>query len=116
MNELYNYESSTINMELLSQLIEKIAHVEIKEVIKKMVKFHGYDRITFTELEEMLYDVLEGDCGDEGRPEREDEVDCSRLKDSIHKINQSGMEADNQYADSKNSHMISYQTGASSHR
>ncbi len=26
-----------------------------------MVKYHGYDRITFTELEEMLYDVLEGE-------------------------------------------------------
>ena len=39
MNELYNYETYTINMELLNQLIEKIAHVEIKEVIKKMVKF-----------------------------------------------------------------------------
>ena len=28
-----------------------------------MVKVHGYDRITFTELEDMLYDVLEGEEG-----------------------------------------------------
>jgi hypothetical protein len=33
-------------------------------VLRKMVKVHGYDRITFTELEEMLYHVLEGELGD----------------------------------------------------
>ena len=29
-----------------------------------MVKVHGYDRITFTELEDMLYDILEGEEGE----------------------------------------------------
>ena len=65
MNELYNYENLTINMDLLNQLIEKIAHKEIKDVIKKMLKFHGYDRITFTELEDMLYNILDGEEGND---------------------------------------------------
>ncbi len=60
MNELYNYQDYTINMDLLNQLVEKISQHEIKDIIRKMLKYHGYDRITFTELEEMLYNVLEG--------------------------------------------------------
>ena len=72
MNELYNYENCTINMELLNQLIEKIAHLEIREVIKKMIKFHGYDRITFTELEDMLYNILEGEEGEDYGHEHEE--------------------------------------------
>lgn len=51
MNELYDYENCTINMELLNQLIDKISQQEIREVLSKMLKFHSYDRITFTELE-----------------------------------------------------------------
>ena len=84
-------------MELLNQLIEKIAHTEIKEVIKKMVKFHGYDRITFTELEEMLYDVLEGDEANEDAEHyhaNHDENGHSKLENSIHKLNQSGVYTD----------------------
>lgn len=28
-----------------------------------MLKYHTYERITFTELEEMLFNILEGESG-----------------------------------------------------
>jgi hypothetical protein len=92
MNELYNYEKFTINMELLNQLIEKIAHKEIKDVIKKMVKFHGYDRITFTELEDMLYNILDGEEDDDGTnhyQDNQEDLGHSKLSNSIHQLNHS---------------------------
>ncbi len=58
MTELYDYENCTINIELLNQLIDKISQQEMRVVLSKMLKFHTYERITFTELEEMLYNVL----------------------------------------------------------
>lgn len=65
MNELYDYEKCTVDMEMLATLIDQVTQREIKSVLRKMLKYHTYERITFTELEEMLFDILERPEGEE---------------------------------------------------
>jgi hypothetical protein len=64
MDWLYDYEKLTVDVEALNGMVDKVELKEVREVLRKMVKAHGYDRVTFTELEEMLYHVLEGELGE----------------------------------------------------
>lgn len=106
-------------MELLGQLVEKISQQEIREIIRRMVKGQGWDRITWTELEEMLYDVLEGGGREEGESERrggEDGEDHegmghSRLETSIHRLTHQ----QNQPI-AETSTLLTYHTGSSTQR
>jgi len=55
-----------------------------------MLKIHSYERITFTELEEMLFEMITRTENDKSRgKEREEDVDVyqiAKLEESIVKI------------------------------
>ena len=58
MNPLYNFNNLTINTEEMNELINKIEDIDLQLILTKMLKYHSYERITFTELEEMLFDII----------------------------------------------------------
>ena len=58
MNRLYNFNTLTINTEDMNELINKIEDLDLQLILTKMLKYHSYERITFTELEEMLFDII----------------------------------------------------------
>lgn len=58
MNRLYNFNNLTINTEDMNELINKIEDIDLQLILTKMLKYHSYERITFTELEEMLFDII----------------------------------------------------------
>lgn len=48
MNYLYNFNTFTVNLEEITTLIEKIEDRDLREILRKMLKPHSYERITFT--------------------------------------------------------------------
>ena len=48
MNYLYNFNTFTVNLEEITTLIEKIEDRDLREILRKMLKHHSYERITFT--------------------------------------------------------------------
>ena len=50
MHHLYNYESYTINIELMNDEIHKIKDYTLQKILIKMLKVQTYERITFAEL------------------------------------------------------------------
>lgn len=43
---------------MLNEEIKKIGDGNIQTIVRKMLKPQTYDRISFTELEEMLFEVI----------------------------------------------------------
>lgn len=58
MHHLYNYESYTINIELMNDEIHKIKDHTLQKILIKMLKVQTYERITFAELEDMLFEYI----------------------------------------------------------
>lgn len=62
---------------MLQEEIRKVKDGDLQSVLKQMLKVHSYERITFTELEEMLYEIISRPTHSQGK-----------LEDSIVKIRQ----------------------------
>jgi serine/threonine protein kinase len=58
LTHLYDPLTYTLDYEELNDLLLRVKSADLREVLKKMLKQHSYDRITFTELEEMLFEVI----------------------------------------------------------
>ena len=58
LSHVYNSLSYTIDNEEINGLVDVITDKDLKNVLKKMLKYHSYERITFTSLEEMLYEII----------------------------------------------------------
>jgi hypothetical protein len=58
MSHLYNFNAFTINFDMLVEEVRKITDINLQNIVKKMLKPQSYDRISFTELEEMLFEIL----------------------------------------------------------
>ena len=82
MNFLYDLDQMEIDFTGLNRLVQNVCDDEIRHILKKMMKVAPYERITFTELEDMLYGILEN------RNTQAEQV--SRLEDSIYRVEYDG--------------------------
>ena len=57
---LYDKNSQTLNPQLLAQSMQQVEDPQLSCVLEKMLKVPSYERITFPELEEMLYAMMGG--------------------------------------------------------
>jgi hypothetical protein len=48
MSLLYNYNSHSIDQSQLNSLLEEVEDMDLQLILKKMLKIHTYERITFT--------------------------------------------------------------------
>lgn len=58
MTELYSDEMN-IDIPQLNKRILRVESIQMRDIFIKMLKVAPYERISFTELEEMLYSILE---------------------------------------------------------
>lgn len=47
MYHLYNYDTYTINLELMHEEINKVKHHMLQKILVKMLKIQTYERISF---------------------------------------------------------------------
>ena len=95
MTHLYNLDNYTINFEELREYLTSIEDSDIREVLSKMLKSHSYERITFTELEEMLYEMISkndknGQTSTSTLQQEQDQI--SKLEESILRIKQDSLQ------------------------
>ena len=93
LHYLYNFSTYTINVEEIGLLTGAIHDTDLRNILGKMLKFHSYERITFTELEEMLYEIIQ-ESEMKGQKsavclQHHDEYQVSTLEESIVRIKQS---------------------------
>jgi len=58
LNHLYNLKNSTLDYEEVCTLVSEVQDQDVQVILQKMLKWHSYERIVFTELEEMLFEMI----------------------------------------------------------
>ena len=48
LHDIYNFNTYTINNEEINELINMIYDEDLKKILVKMLRYHSYERITFT--------------------------------------------------------------------
>ena len=58
LSHLYDFHVFSLNMEQVNRLVSEVRDRDLRHILGKMLKVHSYERIMFTELEEMLEEVV----------------------------------------------------------